>query len=238
MLHIVLLECPLELIPPELTRLKEIQRFASLKGKKPQEVLLDQTHHGRSMTRLQDSDRRGRPDIVFLSLMSMLESPLCKEGLLTIHLHLRDNRIVEIRPDVRLPRNYERFVGLMEQLLTVGSVPPEGPSLMKLTRQRLPELISELSGEENNALTILAVEDGRKTTIDALVSLFSEESHVPIIVGVGAFPHGSFDIAIPKLFKEHVSLDGEVMMAWHVCTEVLWTYSLRTGISRKRLSGR
>ncbi len=232
----MLLECPLELVPPELTRLKEIQRFASLKGKKPPEVLLDQTHHGRSMTRLQDFDRRGRPDIVFLSLMSMLESPLCKEGLLTIHLHLQDNRIVEIRPDVRLPRNYERFVGLVEQLLTVGSVPPEGPSLMRVTSQRLPELISQLSGKENDALTILAVEDGKKTTIDALVSLFPENLDTSVVVGIGAFPHGDFDKSIPQLFKEHVSLDGEVMMAWHVCAEVLWTYSLRTGISRKRFS--
>lgn len=231
------MECPLELVPPELTRLKEIQRYASQKGKKPPEILLDQTHHGRSMTRIQDSDRRGRPDIVFLSLMSMLESPLCKEGMLTIHLHLQDNRIVEIRPDVRLPRNYERFVGLLEQLLAVGSVPPEGPFLMRLTSQRLQDLISQLSTDDENALTVLAVEDGRKTSIDALVSLFPEDSKVPVIVGIGAFPHGSFDKAIPPLFREHTSLDGEVMMAWHVCSEVLWTYSLKTGISQKRLSG-
>ena len=238
LLHLVLLECPLELIPPELTRLKEIQRFASLKGKKPQEVLLDQSHHGRSMTRLQDSDRRGRPDIVFLSLMSILESPLCKEGLLTIHLHLRDNRIVEVKPDVRLPRNYDRFVGLMEQLLGLGSVPPEGPALLRVIGQGLSELLSQLPEGRGDALTVLAVEDGRKTTIDALVSLFPEDPNVPVIVGVGAFPHGDFDKAIPQLFENHVSLYGEIMMAWHVCSEMLWTYSLRTGISRKQFSSK
>jgi len=236
LLHIVLLECALELVPAELTGLKEIQRFATLRGKRPQEIVLDQTHHGRSMTRLQDAERRGRPDIVFLSLVSLLESPLCKQGLLTVHMHLRDGRIVEVAPDVRLPRNYDRFVGLAEQLLVMGSVPPEGRSLLRVTNEGLPQLISRLSKGSEESATVLAVEDGKKTTIDALSSLLPEGPNTPAIIGIGAFPHGEFEKSIPGLFREHVCLDSEVMMAWHVCAEVLWTYSWRVGASQKRLS--
>ena len=95
----------MELVPPELSAVKEIQKHAAKRGKKPTELLLDQSHHGRAMTRLKDGLQRGRPDIVFLSLLTIMETPLCKSGNLTVHLHLQDGRIVEVSPEVRLPRN-------------------------------------------------------------------------------------------------------------------------------------
>ena len=235
LLHIILLECALELVPAELTSLKEVQRFAAFRGRRPQDILLDQTHHGRSMTRLPDAERRGRPDIVFISLMSMLESPLCKAGLLTIHLHLRDDRIIEISPEVRLPRNYDRFVGLVEQLLATGSVPPEGPSLMKVVRKTLPDFMSELTEGHEGALSILAIESGKATSINDLGFLLPSTPSVPVVFGVGAFPHGDFNDSTPRLFANHISLDKDVMMAWHVCSEVLWTYSWKVGLSQTRV---
>ncbi|MFW9961388.1 MAG: 16S rRNA methyltransferase, partial [Candidatus Thorarchaeota archaeon] len=122
----ILLECALELVPSEISSFKDVQKQAGRKGKKPNEILLDQTHHGRAMTKLDKSDRRGRPDIIFHSLVTLLETPLCREGLLRVYLHLQDKRVVEINPEVRLPRNYDRFVGLMEQLLIEKRVPVEG----------------------------------------------------------------------------------------------------------------
>jgi rRNA small subunit pseudouridine methyltransferase Nep1 len=237
MLHMLLLECALELVPSEITSLKEIQRYTALRKKRPQEVLLDQTHHGRSMTRLIEAERRGRPDIVFISLMSMLESPLCKAGLLTVHMHLRDGRIIEVNPEVRLPRNYDRFVGLVEQLLVSGSVPQDGPPLMRVIRKTLPELVTELGQGQTNALSILTTENGSATTIDSLGTLLPTVPSVPVIVGVGAFPYGDFKESTSRLFTNQVKLDNEVMMAWHVCAEILWTYSWRIGVSQKRIVG-
>ncbi|RDE15127.1 MAG: 16S rRNA methyltransferase, partial [Candidatus Thorarchaeota archaeon] len=65
MLHVILLDCALELVPSEISSFKEVQKQAGRRGKKPNEILLDQTHHGRAMTKLDRADRRGRPDIVF-----------------------------------------------------------------------------------------------------------------------------------------------------------------------------
>ncbi|MHA2425005.1 MAG: 16S rRNA methyltransferase, partial [Candidatus Thorarchaeota archaeon] len=111
MLHILLLEAALELVPSELSALKSVQRHANRRKKKPNELLLDQSHHGRDMTRLEDGDRRGRPDIIFFCLQSILETPLCKSGLVSIHIHTREGKVIEVKQDVRLPRNYDRFVG-------------------------------------------------------------------------------------------------------------------------------
>ena len=236
MLHMILLECALELVPPELSALKQIQKNASKRGKKTTEILLDQSHHGRAMTRLEDGLQRGRPDIVFHSLMSILETPLCKSGNLTVHLHLQDGRIVELNPEVRLPRNYDRFVGLFEQLLTKGQVPVEGDPLLKITTNKLSNLLTELKKGVSESQTILTIENGSKTSISALQSQFSSDLSVPIIVGVGAFPHGDFSEGLKELFETHVQLDKEVMMAWHVCAEILWMYSASVGIIEQRYS--
>jgi rRNA small subunit pseudouridine methyltransferase Nep1 len=234
MLHIVLLECAVELIPPELTALKQIQKHASRRRKKPNEILLDQTYHGQAMTQLEGHEQRGRPDIIFLSLLTLLETPVCKEGLLTIHLHLRDGTIVQVNPEVRLPRNYERFVGLFEQLLLKGQVPVDGTPLLKVLENDLSSLLFEFKGEYKEPLVILTKDGGIQTTISGLDTMLPSNPSFPVVVGIGAFPHGGFSEEISQLFTSHLEFDREVMMAWHVCAEVLWTYSRKVGIIEKR----
>ncbi|MHA2311843.1 MAG: 16S rRNA methyltransferase [Candidatus Thorarchaeota archaeon] len=234
MLHVILLESAIELVPTNLTSTKLIQKHASRRGKKPNQLLLDQTHHGQVMAKLEDAERRGRPDIVFLCLMTLLETPLCKQGLLTIHLHLQDGRIIEVNPTVRLPRNYDRFVGLFEQLLLKGQVPPDGEFLLKVTNEVLPELIARLRAESPQSISVLCIEGGVQTTLDGLQSIFPGDNEVPVILGVGAFPHGNLSEEIKGLFQSYFELDPEVMMAWHVCAEVLWSYSLKVGVIKSR----
>ncbi len=236
MLHIILLDCALELMPRELTSLKQIQKHAARRGKKPNELLLDQTYHGQSMTKLSDSERRGRPDITYLSLMSILETPLCKEGLLSVHLHLQDGQMIEIQPDVRLPRNYDRFVGLMEQLLLMGRVPPQGDSFLHFVEMSLEDLLLKLKTRSTKALTLLAIEGGQKTSSETLRTMLPNDQSIPVIAGIGAYPHGDLSEEIVTLFDTHLELDREVMMAWHVCAELLWTYSLRIGVIKTRYS--
>ena len=236
MLHIIFLDCALELVPREITSRKQIQKHATRRGKRPNELLLDQSHHGEAMTKLFESERRGRPDITFLSLMSILETPLCKEGFLSIHLHLQDGRIIEVKSDVRLPRNYDRFVGLMEQLLLKGRVPPKDEPLLHLVDISLKDQISKLKEGSSEALTLLAVEGGQKTTIERLRNLLPQDPSLPVIVGIGAFPHGKLSEEIISMFDINVELDRDVMMAWHVCTELLWTYSMRVGVVETRYS--
>ncbi|NOR39338.1 MAG: 16S rRNA methyltransferase [Candidatus Thorarchaeota archaeon] len=230
MLHVILLECAIELVPRELTSLKEIQANARRRRKKPGQLMLDQTHHGRAMTRLDGKEQRGRPDITFLSLLSILETPLCKAGLLTVHLHLLDGRVIEINPDVRLPRNYDRFIGLFEQLLMNGRIPPEGEPLAKIIDTSLPDLIRDLAAGSSESLVLLAIEGGTKTSAESLRNILPQDSSVHVILGVGAFPHGDMPDSVRDLFSTHLELDKEVMMAWHVCAEVLWAYSSRVGI--------
>ncbi|MBD3158560.1 MAG: 16S rRNA methyltransferase [Candidatus Lokiarchaeota archaeon] len=232
MLHLILLESAIELVPGRLTALKDVQSYAGKRGKKPDEVLLDQSYHGRVMTRLPNHEKRGRPDITFLTLISVLETPLCKEGLLSVYIHLQDGRIIEVNPEVRLPRNYDRFIGLMEQLLVEGQVPPRGDPLLRITQLDLEGLLADLKGD--SSMSILAEEEGTKITPRRLKAMIPEDSSKSVIFGVGAFPHGDLARETVELFDEVVRLDMDVMMAWHVSSMMLWLYSEHVAVADRR----
>ncbi len=234
MLHVILLDSALELIPSEITSQKIIQRHASRRGKKPTELLLDQNHHGQSMLKLENHERRGRPDIAYLCLMTLLESPLCKGGLLRVYIHLQDGRIIETNPSVRLPRNYDRFVGLFEQILLHGKVPPKGDSLLWITDYTLSSLLEKIQGKDES-ISILATEGGKKTSLKQLSNIFPTDETQNVVIGVGAFPHGDLEESTKKSFETHIELDPEIMMAWHVCGEILWIYSLVSGVTESRV---
>lgn len=54
-----------------------------------------------------------RPDIVHQALMSCLDSPLNKAGLMQVFIHTNKNVLIEVNPAVRIPRTFKRFCGLM-----------------------------------------------------------------------------------------------------------------------------
>jgi rRNA small subunit pseudouridine methyltransferase Nep1 len=50
-------------------------------------------------------------------LLTLLDSPLNKAGLLQIFIHTSRGVLIEVNPSVRIPRTFKRFSGLMVQLL-------------------------------------------------------------------------------------------------------------------------
>ena len=58
-----------------------------------------------------------RPDITHQCLLTLLDSPLNKAGRLTVYVHTQKNVLIEINPKTRIPRTFNRFCGLMVQLL-------------------------------------------------------------------------------------------------------------------------
>ena len=58
-----------------------------------------------------------RPDITHKCLLMLLDSPLNRAGLLQVFVHTTNNILIQINPQLRLPRTYDRFAGLMVQLL-------------------------------------------------------------------------------------------------------------------------
>ncbi|KAF4033200.1 EMG1/NEP1 methyltransferase [Phytophthora infestans] len=60
---------------------------------------------------------QSRPDILHQELMALLDSPLNKAGYLKIYIKSTKGVLVEVSSQMRVPRTYKRFAGLMVQLL-------------------------------------------------------------------------------------------------------------------------
>lgn len=211
MLHLVIAEAELELVPESIIDHPSVINYARRRGKRPEEVLLDSTYHHSALRKLEDGERRGRPDIVHICLLNALESIANKEGLLRVYVHTRNDEVIYIKPETRIPRNYNRFVGLMESLFKKGAV-PEGLELLRIEEKNLDDLISEVGPDE----VFVMHESGQRMRPHEFGKLLSEFEN-PLVV-VGGFPHGDFKRNIPS---RKISLYQDPLMAWTVVNEVI-----------------
>lgn len=186
-LIIILLEAALEIVPQSIADHPAVIKTALKRGRKPTEILLDASLHYYAMKKLPKAFKRGRPDIVHISLLEALESPLCKCGWLKIIIHTVEGHALFIDPSTRLPKNYNRFVGLMEQLFKTGKVPPNTPKpLMYLKTTKLENLLRELSVK---GLILL----DEKCDYAPLYKIVDQALNEEMAIGIGAFPHGDFE---------------------------------------------
>ncbi len=174
--------------------------------------ILDSSIHYPYMRKLEDWVRRGRPDIVYLCLLIALESILNKEKLLKIYIHTRNDEVIYVNPATRMIKNYNRFKGLMKQLLKYGKVPLNGAPLMELKKETLLELLGKMKCKK-----ILFSRKGEKKS---LKELFEKE----IVCIVGGFPSGDFSLPLKKYVDEVVSLHDEMLPAWIVEMEAIVMY--------------
>ena len=89
-------------------------------GKNEQDAkyqLLNCDDHQNVLNKMGKEVARARPDITHMCLLTLLDSPLNKAGLLQIYVHTTRNVLIEVNPQVRIPRTFRRFSGLMVQLL-------------------------------------------------------------------------------------------------------------------------
>ena len=224
-LFLVLGEAGIELVPRKLWSHRAIKSYAQRRDKRPSELLLDISYHYSAMKKLRDWRKRGRPDIVHLCLLEALESPLNKRGMLEVYVHTYDNKVIYINPNVRLPRHYLRFVGLMEQLLLKGRVPPRvDEPLLKVERYGVEELMSKL----NPSKTFLLDESGKRVRVMELArQLLSEER--PVLV-IGAFQSGDFSERVKGFADEVISIYEDPLTAWTVVSRTITAVEILLGM--------
>jgi len=213
--RLILVEAALELVPKELWDELDVKRSSARYGVPPGHMLLDKSLHYRAMRRLPGKWRRGRPDILHVSLLNAMDSPLVRKGLVDVYFHTVEGRVFRVRGDTRIPKSYERFRGLMSQLLREGRVPPGGDPLIYELNVRLDRLIGD-------SPRILLWERGRSIGLESLVDRVLGSRGVWIIIG--AFPRGDFPSHIFRLAgeDERVSLyRGLPVKAWTVVSRIL-----------------
>ncbi|NP_001396713.1 ribosomal RNA small subunit methyltransferase NEP1 isoform 5 [Mus musculus] len=93
------------------------------------------------------------------SLLMLMDSPLNRAGLLQVYIHTQKNVLIEVNPQTRIPRTFDRFCGLMVQLLHKLSVrAADGPQkLLKVSVEYTEKMVSISNYPLSAALTCAKV---------------------------------------------------------------------------------
>lgn len=214
-LVLVLADSALERVPEEILSHPSVQAEAKRRRKRAEQLLLDRSLHHAAMRRLKDADRRGRPDIVHFCLLEALGSILCREGMLEVYVHTVEDRVIALNPRVRLPRIYERFKGLVENLYVDGAVKSGGETLLELKRMNISRLISCV----DPSIVAGTSEHGSLMSPHGLGELLSGYEK-PLLL-VGGFPHGDFKVSTARHVRMMVSIYRKPLEAWTVVSRAL-----------------
>jgi len=211
---LVLVDSALELVPRSLREHPSVLATAQRTGHAPERTLLDSSFHHRAMRRLPDADRRGRPDIVHFCALLALGSRAAAAGRLRLIIHTYGGEVISVAPGTRLPRVYDRFKGLMEQLLVEGAVPKDEP-LLVVEGNSLERALADLGATRVVGLT----SRGPRTTWDQLLQPGSHDGRLALLLG--AYPRGDLREPTAAVAGEVASIADGPMEAWAAEAELL-----------------
>jgi rRNA small subunit pseudouridine methyltransferase Nep1 len=229
LLTLILAETALETIPKKIHSHFSIRNYSKRKIKPLKRLLLERSIHHSAMQKLNNNKKRGRPDIAHMVLLQALNSPLNKEGYLKIYVHTNNDFVITVNPITRIPRNYNQFIGLMEQLFSIYRVPPEGEILLELERKTLQELLFEIKVD----YVLLFSTEGKLKTIKEAICNIPPKSK-PVII-IGGFPQGSFSKETLKLVDEIVCVDSKVLDALTITSRAIYEYEISIKLPEKRV---
>ncbi|ABK78378.1 conserved hypothetical protein [Cenarchaeum symbiosum A] len=215
-LSLVIAESALELVPQSLARHPSVRASARREGKRPREILLDNSWHYAAMKGLEDEVRRGRPDLVHFALLEATSVPLYTEGMLAVYVHTAGNRVIRVGGGVRLPRSYHRFAGLMEKLLLEGSIMAGENMLLKVEKLDLKGLIQKIDAERTIGLSTA----GSPSTCEGVASRMDGDT----CLVVGGFQKGHFSESARALFGESYTVGGRPLESHVVLARILYEY--------------
>jgi rRNA small subunit pseudouridine methyltransferase Nep1 len=234
-LTLVIAESALQLVPEEIQTHPQIKQYAKRRQKAPGEVLLDRAFHNVAMRKLSRVhyplavERMGRPDIIHNTLLQVLETPLNWEGQLRVFVHTQDDHVIWLNPIVRLPKNYTRFVGLIEQLYQQKQVPDKHDPLLRLERADLPQLIRRLKPTRVLGFSIL----GQPRLMRKVAELAGGVKEPMALIG--GFPRGHFSDKTRRVIDEAYAVDKQPLDAWVVAGRFVYDCEWAMGIAESRL---
>ena len=212
MLYFVLAESALELVPKEIRKHPAVASDARRRGKDASEILLDRSFHHSAMVKLKDSEKRGRPDLVHATLLSVTGTPLYAEGQVKAFVHTYDGLVVEIAEKTRIPKNYLRFRGLMEEALVER--PRQG--LVRVHPMDVKELVRMISSDGVFGLSV----QGKMMSPEELATMVAASKNPSVIVG--GFPHGHFSPETLSVTDQLVRIHAKPLEAHVVASRVIY----------------
>jgi len=183
-------------------------------NKKPSEVILDISWHFAAMKGIKDEIKRGRPDLIHFCLLECCTIPLYFEKKLRVYVHTIDDKVIFVGDNVRLPKSYHRFVGLIEKLYSEGKIEQNGERLLEIKDMTFSDLIDKISAKKVIGFST----KGQTRSYDKIAQDVGEDS----CIVVGGFSKGHFSDKTLKRINDFVSVDKNPLEAHVVISRVLY----------------
>ncbi|MGD0636683.1 MAG: ribosome biogenesis protein [Nitrososphaerales archaeon] len=212
MLNLIIAEAALELVPGEISRHASVRNDARRRELDPSVILLDRSIHHAAMLKLKDDTKRGRPDLVHLTLLSVTSAPLYQAGRVKVFIHTRDDVVIELREGTRPPKSYFRFRDLMQQALVER--PDSG--LITVFEATAPRLLKRIDSDPAMGLSV----QGRPVRLEDL-AVQLEGARNPAVL-VGGFPKGHFTPQTTQALDELLRIDENPMDAHVVAARLVY----------------
>lgn len=160
-----------------------------------------------------------RPDITHQSLLMLMDSPLNRAGLLQVYIHTQKNVLIEVNPQTRIPRTFDRFCGLMVQLLHKLSVrAADGPQkLLKVIKNPVSDHFPVGCMKIGTSFSVEDISDIRELV----------PSSDPVVFVVGAFAHGKVSV---EYTEKMVSISNYPLSAALTCAKVTTAFEEVWGV--------
>lgn len=222
MLNLIIADSELELIPFDMLEDYAIRKYAKKKNKPAKEIILDSNFMHGAIDRYYPgkSNRMGRPDIIYIVLQVAMESILNKKGKLRVFVHTKNNMIITINPETRIPKSYNRFVGLMEDLFKKEEIRSGDNILLSLSEGHVEDLVPQIGAGR----TVVFSPRGAVSRIGEVIS--TDEDITAII---GGFSEGDYVSNVYDLGKS-VSIYEEELTIWSVASEAIAEYERVLGV--------
>jgi rRNA small subunit pseudouridine methyltransferase Nep1 len=218
-------------VPQEISSHPAVRNHASRLGAKWSDLLLDKSYHYAAMKKLRNNAKRGRPDIVHFALMEALSTPLFIENKLRVYVHTVNDKIIAIADNLRVPKSYFRFDGLMVKLFSDGIVKSdEGAVLMELSDGTFQSLLEGISAEKVIGLSTTGVR-GSAEQVGRLLATTKE-----CAVVVGGFPKGHFAESTTRHLGPTYSISSAGLEAHVVIARIIYECEklLEKGVDHER----
>ncbi|MGH1522177.1 MAG: ribosome biogenesis protein [Nitrosopumilus sp.] len=216
MLSLILAESSLEIVPQELQSHSSVISHAQKLGKLPNEILLDNSWHFAAMKGISNEIKRGRPDLVHFSILEATTIPLYFKNKIQIFIHTINDEIIYVGKNVRIPKSYHRFEGVIEKLYQEKKIITNNETLLEIKEKTFSELINEI----NPSKIIGFSTAGNPSTYEKTASEISENDCIVI----GGFQKGHFSDSINDKITNLNSIGDKSFEGHVVVARMLYEY--------------
>ena len=210
----ILAESALELVPKGMQAHNSVVAYSKKMRKNPSNILLDVSWHFAAMKGIKNEIKRGRPDLVHLCLLECCTIPLYFEKKLQVYVHTIEDKVIFIGDNVRLPKSFHRFIGLIEKLYLEKKIEQYGKKLLEIRNMTFGELVDQIGAKR----VIGFSSSGQTSSYEKAVK--DIESDTCLVIG--GFSKGHFSDKILKKIDNLVSVDRNPLEAHVVISRILY----------------